>query len=420
MTKARTRCSTARTALAGLIFVLTASCGDNTDVVSIIPSTTASQAESEQILSNDGDPVYLLYTTIDTPDSRTSYYVTSPSIDSDTRVEVTAGLEGPGEGVMYAPPEGGYVLIGSGEAPTFTRYELNEAGQLERGDTLSFANLGTESTEGHMRFLSNSKAYFFDRSQVQIISFDPSRMELINQIPLDDFDCDGEITGFGTPIVRGDGVYVPRTCWAPNASSSRGTSLAHVDTETDEVNITQESRCMGLELGFITDNGDAYWGSNAYASLAWTFMNLDTPHDCALRLKSGETEFDETWEMEVTQRTGGVSAIFSVPAGGSQVWVRAFEKAAFQGDIPLQEVAWDAKAWRWGLLDVESGGDVQLDESSDLVGFYGAPIFIDGTAYSPSSSFGDTVQTVLLKLTDSGIENGIVVDGELRNVVRLR
>jgi hypothetical protein len=383
---------------------------------------------------NDGDPagdapgsgtgpVYVVFSTIDTPDGRTGYAVTTSSLEGDVAVDVTRGIESPGGGQLYAPPDQGYFLLGSGEEPTFTRYELDDDGRLQRGDTISFANFGVSDVWRHMIFVDATKAYFLDMTQLQLISFNPTTMEVNRSIPVDDFRCDEMQTEFGTPIRREDGYYFPRSCWDLDVTSS-GSSLVHLNPDTDEVTVTHDERCMGMQIGFVADSGHAYWFADHDASIEWSLKPGDAPHDCALRLRAGETTFDRDWELDLTTRTGGASAVASVPAGGSSLWVKVFEEAAVPTALPLEEMDWSLSSlptWRWGLLEVEAERPVQMETLAELVVYYGPPIEVDGRAFSPSTTYSETGDdTTLVELTDSGPRERMQVQGELRKVFRLR
>jgi hypothetical protein len=368
----------------------------------------------------DAGPVYVVFSTIDTPDDRTGYFTTTSSIEGDVAVDIAAGFEEPGGGQLYAPPGEGYFLIGGGEAPTFTRYDLDASGTPQRGRTISFANLGVADVWRHMIFVNASKAYFLDLTQLQIISFNPTTMELNGAIPVPDFACEEVQTEFGTPIQREDGFYFPRSCWDLDVTSS-GASLVHLDPETDAVTVTHDDRCMGMQVGFMADSGDAYWFADHDASMEWSVQARQAPHDCALRLRAGATTFDPEWQLDLTTRTGGVSAVASVPAGGSSVWMKVFDPAALPEPVPVEEIDYTLKAWRWGLLDVEAADPVQMSPDSELVVYYGPPIEVDGRRFSPSTTFSEMGdETTLVELTPSGPRSRVTVQGELRKVARLR
>jgi hypothetical protein len=387
-------------------------CGSDDTTISPLPGAAAGSQEP------NAGPLYVIHSTIDTADTRTGYLVTTSSLEGDVDVDVTQGIEIPGGGYLYASEDARFFLIGGSEEPTFTRYELGPSGQLIEGGTVSFAPLGVQFTYRHVIFVDDQKAYFLDESQLQVISFNPTTMAINGAISVDDFRCAEEQTSFGTPIRRQDGFYFPRGCWDPDVTSS-GASLVHLDPVTDEVRVMHDPRCMGMQVGILADSGDAYWFSDHDASVEWTYQRREAPHDCSLRLRAGDTAFDPEWELDLTTRTGGVSAIASVPAADSTIWVRVFEPSAFAGSIPVAEIDWGLAAWRWGRLDVESDTAVELDQESGLVVSYGFPIHVDGRSFSPASN-SDYSETTLVELTDSGIAQRVHVQGELRKIVRLR
>lgn len=400
-----------------LAAVALAACGGGEDVTDLVGGM---DSEGGEIPEAPSGPTYLVFSTIDTPDGRIGYFVTTPSIEGDMPVDVTRGIEVPGGGQVYAPPGGGYFLVGDGEAPNFTRYDLLADGTLARGETVSFANYGVDTVWRHMIFVDDTKAYFLDMTQVQIIAFNPTSMQVTSAIPVNDFQCAEEQTEFGTPIQRADGFYFPRSCWDLDITSS-GSSLVHLDPTTDTVTVTHDDRCMGMQIGFQTDDGDAYWFADHDASVEWSLQNRPGPHDCGLRLRAGETRFDPAWQIDLTTRTGGASAVAAVPAGDSRVWVKVFEPSAVGQPLPMEEVDWTLEAWRWGLLDVATEQPVQRNEASDLVVYYGPPIEVEGRAFSPATTFSDEGdETALVELTSSGIQERLRVRGELRKVFRLR
>jgi hypothetical protein len=438
MKRENTREALASIPLALLSVSLLAGCGD--DTVRIMPSgpagadvpgTTEDLAEPSSTGAEDNadtpadvEPVFVVFSTIDTPDGRNGYFVTTSSLDGGAPIDVRTGIEVPGGGQMYAPDKGGYVLVGDGESPEFTRYALDAAGNLQRGPTISFANLGVTDVWRHMIFVDESKAYFLDMSERQIVSFNPSTMVLNRAIPVPDFQCEGETqTEFGEPIQRADGYYFTRSCWDLEVTSL-GASLVPLDPETDEVTVTHDQRCMGMQVGFLADNGDAYWFSDHDASVEWSLKPGAGPHDCALRLRAGETTFDADWELDLTTLTGGASAVASVPAGGTRLWVKVFDPSAVPVSLPLATMDWSLSSlptWRWGLLDVASSAPVQLDTSSELTVYFGPPILVDGRRFSPSTTYSDLGdETTLVELAPGGIAGRTRVAGELRKVFRVR
>lgn len=407
---------------------LVSACSGNDTVTIMEPGRSGPQTASagsggtagaENQNSNNNEPVYVVFSTVDTPDGRSSYYALTSSIDGDFPVDITGGLELPGYASMFAPPDGGYLLSG-GEAPTVTKYTLGDDNQLLKGATLSFANLGLDYVY-KMVFVDSSKAYILDEGQLQLVSFNPSTMELGAAISIDDFECEDGSTSFGFPVVRDDGLYVTKSCNNDAATTPPGSTLVHVNTSTDEVTVTQDSRCMGMRVSLLADNGDAYWFSDSWASVVWSVSEVEGPRDCGLRVLAGESTFDPNWELDVTSRTGGLSAFASAPASDSTIWLKVFEESAMTETVPVpvDDADYALPVWRWALLDVASDEPVVPDTDANLVSWYGDAIVTNGRNFIPASNLTYT-ETTLVELISSGFADRMTVQGELRNIVQLR
>lgn len=426
----------AQLALTTLAFVGTSACSDKESITYIESTPSREQtagsggaggfgsagsgaaAGTEGKDTNGNESVYVVYSTIDTPDTESSYYATTTSIDGDIPVEITAGLEFSGvRANLFSPPEGEYLL--SASESTLTKFELNEKGELVKGETLSLANFGSTSIR-IVVFVDESQAYVLDSEQRQVIRFNPSLMEVVGAVPVNDFECEEVETYFGFPVLRDNGLFFTRGCWDPTVTST-GSTLVQVDLETDEVTVTHDSRCMGMEVALLAENGDAYWFSDPQASVEWSISGMDGPRDCGLRVLAGESTFDPNWELDLTARTGSLSAIASVPTADSKIWVKVFEESAMTEPlpVPIDDVNWGWPVWRWALLDVTGDEPVVPDNNADLVAYYGDAILVDGRSFSPASNSTFTA-TTLMELTEDGFVERMTVSGELRGIVKLR
>lgn len=405
------------TAICALWFV--AGCSD-TDSVTVLNSNSADNGGSGRAGSGsaNADPVYVVFSTIFSPESNASYYATTSSIDGELSVDITTGIELPGYASIYSPPQGEYLLSGSEEAPTLTRYDLDSDGRLVKGVTLSMANFGVSETRSQVIFASPTKAYFLDLDQTQLVSFNPESMEVVGAIPIGGLECVDGPPEFGFPIEREDGFWFTRSC-SDNELTVSGSSLVHLNPETDEVTVTHDPRCMGMKVGFMANSGDAYWFSDPQPAMVRSLLEADIPRDCAMRLPAGETAFDPSWYLDLSSRSGGVAVVASVPAGDSKIWVKSFVASAVTESIPVDQIDWGVLAWRWGLLDVESDVMIEPDNDADLIGYFGTALLIDGRSYIPASN--DTfTETTLLELTTQGFRERLHVQGELRMIVKLR
>src|SRR5262249_15496642 len=127
-------------ALTALAFAAaTSACGDTDDTALRTPEPPPSMTPQEPGAS-PAPPLYLVATRGFTDDSTTGYLTPTRSLDEP--LDYSRALEVAGGGVLYASEGIGTFLIGAGEAPEITRYEVDEDDNLIPGQTLSFQNEG--------------------------------------------------------------------------------------------------------------------------------------------------------------------------------------------------------------------------------------------------------------------------------------
>lgn len=369
------------------------------------------------------DPVYVVFSTIDTADDRLGYFATAPSLDGGASIDIRAGIEEAGGGRLYVAPGIGTFMIGGGERPTITRYDVADDGTLVPGTVLSFANQGaSDLADDAVVFVSPEKAYFRDRSQVQLISFDPTRMQILDSFPLPGLEREGFYTDFGATVLQRDGaVYFPMMWYDENEDRGpAGAALVRVLPETDEIEITTDPRCSGLSVGTLAESGDMYWFSTRVTT--WWRANpaAPGPRDCALRVRAGETTFDPEWELDVTARTNGWPSVATVSAGGSRMWLRVLEES----EVPVPadatpDIVEELMGWQWYQLDVESSAPATRNGDRPLGSYYAYGFRVDGRTYTTESN-EDYSESTIVEISDRGFTPGATVEGTIRGLARLR
>ncbi len=186
--------------------------------------------------TEDDSSLFVVLSTVEAPEDRLGYFVTTRSLGSDATIDIGRGIEEPGGGRLYAEPGIGTFMLGGGSTPTITRYEVTDDGSLERGAVLSFANQGvSDLADGAVVFVDATKAYLRDRSQLQLISFDPTSMLLLDVLPLDGVERPGFFADFGQTVRRPDGLYFPMR-----------TTLIEIDADEFRAGATLEGTVRGL------------------------------------------------------------------------------------------------------------------------------------------------------------------------------
>jgi hypothetical protein len=372
---------------------------------------------------NGGDgPLFLVQTRVFSDDTTLGYLTPTHSLEDD--LDYSRSLEQPGGGVLYAEPGIGNFLVGAGDQPIITRYEIGSNDRLLPGETLSFANSGVVFLyAGSVIFVEPHKAYYIDLDQLQAISFDPTDMVTTGSVSLAGAARDGYFTSFGDPIVRADGIYFPGQ-WYTDPDWDRvpsGSMLMHLDPTTDEVTLTSDPRCTGMLASLTTPAGDTYWFSDNFNALARRGYGAENGvPDCALRLRAGETRFDPNWQLDTAARTGGAPAIAVLQAGGSKMWMRVLDETAVELPTPADYETLDtAPAWQWYLLDVESDAPAVRNDERPLSSVGALGMYVDGRAFTTIEN-EDYSETVLLELTPAGFRERAQVRGVVDAIARVR
>jgi hypothetical protein len=397
-------------------------CGDGKDTVVVeAPDETPGSPDAGPPPEPPEDPLFLIQTRTFSNDSATGVLIPTTTLDGP--IDYSRALEQSGGGVLYAEAGQGAFLVGSGEEPVITRYQLDDNGRFIPGDSLSFANEGVIYLyAGSVLFVNEHKAYYIDLDQLQAISFDPTDMVILDTVSLAGAEREGFFTSFGSAVVRTDGIYFPGE-WYTDPDWDRvpsGSMLIRIDTETDEVTMTSDPRCTSMLASLSTKAGDTYWFSDMFNTFARRGYGEDRGvPDCALRLKAGETTFDPNWELDTQSRTGGPS--FAVLQGGdSTMWFRVFDESAVELPVPADYETMDtAPAWQWYSLDVESDEPAVRNDERPLSSVGALGMFVDGRGFTTVEN-EDYSETILLELTATGFVERTTVRGVIDDVVRLR
>lgn len=371
----------------------------------------------------EGGPLYLIQSRVFPPEGTIGLLTPTSSLDAE--LDYRRSLEQPGGGVLYAQPGIGTFMIGSGEEPAITRYELGPDGALVPGEKMSFAAYGVVYMYAgdSLVFVDARTAYYLDLDQLQAIRFDPTEMVIVGATSLAGAAREGFFTSFGQVIRREDGIYFPAQ-WYTEPDLDRvpgGSMLVRVDPATDEVTITSDARCTGMYIAMTTDAGDTYWFSDSYNTFARVGYGPERGvPDCALRLRAGETTFDPGWQLAIASRVGGAPSVAVARAGGSKMWLRVLDTAAAALPTPADfDTVNTVPAWQWHLLDVESDAPAIRNDERPLSAVGGFGLFVDGRTFV-STENADYSASTLIELTPEGFAERTTVRGVVDNVVRVR
>jgi hypothetical protein len=226
---------------------------------------------------------------------------------------------------------GGYLFVSDGEAPTITRYSVDDAGSWHDEGAISFANYGLLSApvrDSVNTFISPTKAYLADPLGGQFI-WNPTSMEIVGHIEVPDLVRDGMSLDGSSGIVRGNRMY--RTYFWEDWSTytfSDEQYLVTFDLDADEVlSVTPLNDCPNLgATAFLDDDGAVYF-SNWFYNVPGTLMH-GKPKSCAVRLLPDQDTVDPDWKLSFADVTGGhEGAQLSYVGHGKAVFAAFHEEA---------------------------------------------------------------------------------------------
>lgn len=266
-----------------------------------------STAEPDMIAKD----VYGVFWRVDNPDGRSNYVSLVNGIDEGS-VDPSNALEVSGKSRFFAPEGADYFVIADGEDLTFTRYDISENGKsIEEGEQFSVSNKGVTSLQKRNVFLSDTKAYYIDNTQGQIIIWNPETMEITGSFDLPSEFADGYMgyttqLGFGKYQLDGDRLIIP-VGWVnfQNQSHLDKTGLAIVDVKQDKVlSYSEDERvALAVEPAFV-DNGDVYFGVSERYAFSKEARQKENSGGI-LKVASGANEFDQNYDPDFMKQIDG-------------------------------------------------------------------------------------------------------------------
>ncbi len=195
-----------------------------------------------------GRALYALASRITLPGGIGSTLVAVTDSLAPGAVDTRRTLEIPGFGSAHGHRDvPGALFVGSAESPTFTRYDVSEAGALTKGETFSLAQYGLKAAPRTVVFASPTKAYAIAVESYQIFVWNPQTMTITRAIDLPALKRDGFLPMWVFQAALRDGKLFVPIGWARtggDAGSAAESAIVTVDVTTDEVD-TKDTELWG-------------------------------------------------------------------------------------------------------------------------------------------------------------------------------
>lgn len=302
-------------------------------------------------------PMYAITIQVFGPDGgdTQSYITVTDSLDSDEPLSLDDGIEVLGRALGVGPDGGGAVFVTGDAAPTVTRYDLQDDGSLEEGDTISFqgkglARIGEYGTQFH--FVSETKAYFFDGPTAQVVVWNPEEMAVTGDIPLEALVLpDATLTySSSPPLRRGDDV-ITFGGWRLGPEVPSLAAVVVVDSATDKATVVTDDRCGYVRDGALGPDGMIYMATEAYGAAVHRLNPDNAAAPCMLRFDPETKQFDPDFHVELNALFDGDTAGSLFGGPGGEAFLRVLDESAFEiaADTHPRVLA-SAAAWRWASV----------------------------------------------------------------------
>lgn len=371
---------------------------------------------------------HVVATTMFTPDGETSLIGLVPDAAEPSLFDRTRALERGGASAIFAARGGRVFSLGSAEDPTVIRYAVSDGEFAETG-RMSLAAAGLSSSfkrSGLVPFVSDTKAYWLDDGSKQVVIWDPSDMSVTGTIPLDQVDDPAYPTWeFGERAVVRDGLLFVGLRYRRGDDGEAGIAAGLVlNTETNQVvSVLRDKRC-GDTVHVLDVLGTLYFGSGAIAAILHRLGNpADYPAPCLLRIPRGELSFDPHFHVTLPNLVEGRAAgrIAQGQDGTAYVMVLHEEElAAPLGPETELWAPWEAAAWRWWRIELETGAPGRTVEGPPLATPAGWLLSDGERDYIPHVDIEAGETTLFVAQEGGGLAAGLRVPGLPYGIAKLR
>jgi len=293
-------------------------------MAAMAPACSSSDAETASPGAAVGTtPAVMVSTATFGPDGRSVYVGAFPDIPTgDVGTERMAEF-----GNAYVYTYGSAIFVWDRDALTVTRYEVDDAHELVKGQTLSFTQFGLQFSADHL-FVSPTRAYVLLAAENLIVVWNPETMQLTTTFPANLPPLDGLDT-YAAPVgVSGENVY-----WALLSTDYDSLKVypknvlvvAPVNAD-GPVTIVEDERCVPSLGGYIVNSGDVYLVGGADADALAAYNPAGTyPNSCILRVRAGSMSFDPDYRIDLLQAANTPSVVGSWLIDDASVLLRVWD-----------------------------------------------------------------------------------------------
>jgi hypothetical protein len=308
------------------------------------------------------------------------------------------------------------LFVGRSEHSSIQRFDVSADGRFELTGEIGFDAYGVTDTMGRsqpvIQFIEEDLAYYLDFNTLQVIPFNPSSTPM-TIYPDEVFSFDGLLEGADdyvgdAAVVKriGDRIFVTARFWnregvAPPLvydAASPLVKVAIIDIETGRVDYATDDRCAQGAWVTTDPHGNLYVGSHAAlaTSNAAGLNDAASPPPCIVRIKSGESEFDADYFVDLGELAEGALVGTLLQGADGHAYVLQYEGESDVTDGELGRAIMGEAAWRLHAFELENA-------AATYAPVEGVPL---ASAYSGAfqTTVGSETATFLILPGDGNVE----------------
>ena len=378
-------------------------------------------AENTSCVDLGDGAVYLVHSAVEGPDGRSNYFTLTTRLDGG-ELDYGTSLPLMGRPRLYAQEGLGFFAIANAETKEITKYQVGDDGCFEKGDSINLATRGVTSMGAQaVHFASATRAYYKDPGEGQVIVWNPTEMVIDATIPLpESLVREGWLTSYGDWVARDGEAFFTVSWTSPTYDRvAAGTALVRIDPATNELTVTEDLRCRGIETAGEVD-GTLYFFSGVINIFGYNVYGEDGgQQDCILRIAPGAKEFDADWVGSLSDALPeNVAATAAAITADGEVWAQVADLDTAPSEPGSTYGEWYAADWSWWHLQMPSLAEPV--QAPTQPGAYSSFIVTSEDGFFISQTASDYSETTLMELSGPEPKAGVNMPGFILDIARVR
>lgn len=330
----------------------------------------------------DGDEQWIVGGWLTTEEGWFGYLTILDDLSADGEVDLGQVHQFDGD-LTYTSTGDGVVFVGQEGLSTIERWVVRDDGQgLKKDAQIDFDFYGVTSTTASgdvIQVLDSETAWYFDTENYQVIVFNPTTMKTQGET----IDFGGLKEGdynlvLGSISRLDDALVISSQYWDADWNALSLTRVAIIEIDSHEVRYANDTRCGSTRFHATDADGNLYIGPHPGEAL-WGGADLgseDAPKPCLVRIKSGSSDFDPKYYVNLQEVSGG-----KVVGGFMQGTDNSAYVYEYVGDldaITAENYNSHLRGDNWALAHIELDNE---DETYTIV-----------KNYEPSTAYGASFQ----------------------------